>query len=974
MKRLMLLPLFYMIFYSLGCYHSTGIESPVSVVSRTDENNAKYYVSKSPKTMGAYNDFYLANNRFDVIVDGGILGERSQNFLAPTGGTIVDITNIAVDALGNKKSYNNDNINQIFQVVNNSIDLPIAYTEIRVDTISDNSASLVCNGFVMDKKGVFASCGFNVDSSTGLVKDLPVTTVYYIERNSYYLKMTTVIENKSNKVAPIFTVGDFVYTGGNTFRRFVPAPGYGYSPEQGSKGEIYASYVGFEQHVSPFQAFVEFSPDDGVVMCQFDSSNQAYEKSGGQYTVVSKVGKKNDVISPNGSITFERYLIPALSSNVYTAFFNALNIFEQNKNNPRNYMVDIAKISGYVNYNFDQQNMIVQFEQIIPGDYFNGDEIINSPVPVPMVSYRTSKTGGFSVYLPAGSYQLRVWGNGVKDYVENTYTFYDQGDPDVEGDEVQEERQIIVEDGSKLDVGEISIYPGLIGRVEAISRDSSGQNIPSRVSIFSSEPSKVIDFGEQEEVEYGSLNYYFLYYGDRKIDLELGDYQFVFSAGPLYDIAVKDVSISEGQDEDGNPIVNITPKQVEAGLKKVVDNGDYVPFDPAVLSDYSYNCSVNYIERVMEALSEHVKVIMAADVNTVADYGKYLAAIKARYKKETTHSISLTEDDVRVLYGATVKSFYPKKATPEGFGEFLLFPVKRVEGKKGYGIGETGDRDFATIYDNLKINMGINSLYAGLVDPRDPSSIPNGVKRGLFAALALPIPANLDHPFFSRGSEHGTDTTNNAFSLIELLENVKYADYLKNRLDWFNILNSGYKKLAYGASNWPGATPYFTGNPRTYVYYHRGENEEFKEEDFLTQFATGHSFVSTGPFLDVKVNSSIPGDTISVNSNTVEVSINIQAPAWIPVNEVRVIVNGEVKYRESVPESSNVKRYSKTIDVALPSNDSYIVVECGATLEDIANGILPGGDFSRIYPGVQPLAFTNPIFIDRDGDGKWHGK
>ncbi len=965
--------LLFLFFIGSACYHSTGIEAPVSVVSQTDENNAKLYISNSPKTMGAYSDYYLSNNRFDVIVDGGILGERKQNFLAPTGGTIVDITNISVDALGNKRSYNNDNINQIFQVVNNSLDLPVAYTEIRVDTISDESASLVCKGFVMDKAGVLANAGFSVDSQTKLVKDLKVTTIYYIERNSTYLKMTTVVENTSGREAPVFTVGDFVFTGGNTYRRFVPAPGYGYSPENSAHGVVYAPFVAFEQHVQPFQALIEFSPDDGVIMCKFDSSNQAFNKSGGTYTVVSKVGKPSDTVAPHSSITFERYIIPSLSANMYTAFFNALNIFEENNSNPRNFMIDLAKISGYVNYNFDQQNMIVQFEQIIPGKYFDGNEIINSPVPVPMIAYRTSETGGFSVYLPAGSYQMRVWGNGVKDYVENSYTFYDQGDPDVEGDEIEEERQIIVEPGSKLDVGEISLYTDLVGGVETVVKDSSGNIIPARISVFPADTSKTVNFGEQEEVENGSLNYYFLYYGDRKMYLELGDYSFVVSAGPLYSISVNDVGISKGEDEDGNPVINITPEKVEVSLNKVVDNGDYIPFDPAVLTNFSYNCTVNGVERVMEALSEHVKVIMTADVNTVTDLQDFYTALRARYNKETSTKIEFNEDDIRVLTGATIKSFSPKSAYPEGFGEYLIFPVKRVEGLKGFGIGETGDREFATIYDSIKTKMEIENLYCGLINPRDNSQLVNGIKRGLFQALNLPVPATLDNWYFSRVSEHGTGTRNDVFSLIEVLENVKYGDYLRNRADWFNILNSGEKKLAFGASNWPGATPYFTGSPRTYVYYPVTENG-FNQDEFLAQFASGHSFVSTGPFLDVKVNSAIPGDTVAVSSDSVDVSIKIQAPDWIPVDEVRVIVNGEVVYRESVPVSNNVNRYSKTVNVALPSNDSYIIVECGATLENIEAGVLPQGYFAKVYPEVQPLAFTNPIFVDRDGDGKWHEK
>ncbi len=969
MKYKNFLVLFLLFLTGTGCYHSTGIEAPVSVVSRTDENNAANYISTSPKTMGAYNDFYLSNNKFDVIVDGGVLGERRQNFLAPTGGTIVDITNISVDALGVKTSYNNDNINQIFQVINNDVNLPVAYTSIKVDTISDDSASLVCTGYVMDKSGFLENAGFTVDSETRLVKDLVVTTVYYIERNSDYLKLTTVLENKSSVNAPIFTLGDFVFTGGNTYRRFVPAPGYGYAPVHGTNKPVYAPFVSFEQHILPYQALIEFSPDDGVIMCEFDPSGVDYPEGGGRYTVVSKVAKTTDTLPGNESITFERYIIPAISSNAYTAFYNALNVFKDVQDNPRNIMTNLSKISGYVNYNFKQQNMLVQFEQILPGYVFDGDEIVNSPIPVPVLSYRTSATGGFSVYLPAGAYQIRVKGNGVKDYVENTYTYFDAGDLEVEGDEFEEERQIIVEEGASLDVGEITLYDGLVGDSQVIIRDSAGNIIPGRVTVFASN-GEPVNFGTQDEVEGGSLNYYFLYYGDRKVKLKLGDYQFYTTAGPLYSLSIDTVSLTEGVDEEGLTIVNVTPETLEVSLNKVVDNGNYIPFDPAVLTQFSYNCTVNGIERTMEALAEHVKIIMTADVNTVADLGDYHSALNGRYENETGNAIALNENDIRVLTGATIKSFNPKEANPKGFGEFLVFPVKRVDGLKGYGVGETGDREFATIYDSLKVNMGLDILYAGLLNPRSDSSLPNGVVRGLFQSLGIPVPATLNNEFFTRISEHGTGTTNNVFSMIEVLENTNYLDYLATRADWFSILNSGEKKVAFGASNWPGSTPYFTGTPRTYVYYN---SDTFVEDDFLAQFASGHSFISSGPFLDVKVNSAMPGDTLTVADNSVSVTINVKAPDWIPVDEVRVIVNGQIVFSEPI-YSTDVNRYSKTITVNLPDSDSYVVVECGAKLENIQAGIFPQGDFAKVYPGVQPIAFTNPIFIDRDGDGKWHGR
>ena len=115
---------------------------------------------------------------------------------------------------------------------------------------------------------------------------------------------------------------------------------------------------------------------------------------------------------------------------------------------------------------------------------------------------------------------------------------------------------------------------------------------------------------------------------------------------------------------------------------------------------------------------------------------------------------------------------------------------------------------------------------------------------------------------------------------------------------------------------------------------------------------------------------------------TSEVILRIQVSAtnWIPVDEVRVVSNGKVAAvfdAQSTPpvrpgpalpwsaRDDSVLRFEHEL-VLHVVRDSWILVEAGAPLDPVP----PPDPFAeQIVPGLIPLAFTNPIFIDLAGDG-----
>lgn len=951
------------VMFLISCYHSTGLQEPVSIVAKIDESNFEAYISKSPHEMASIGDYYVSNTKFSMVIDGGIVGERRQNFLAPTGGSIIDIDTILnIDSLGNKQTANNDYLNQIFQVINYDVNTPVAYTSISVSELSEFEATITLTGYPMDNSGLFANSGVTVDPNTKLVKSVLVETTYHIEKTDEYLTMTTVVKNNSNSVIPVKTVGDYHYLGGNAMRMFVSAPGYGYTPEIGTATPIYTPFISFDESKPQFSwiYYQVYAPDDGTLMVTFGNSTGEYKKSGNTFATVNKPENRNG-LAAGEAITFVRYIQPKASSAINTSLGNVPLDLRTNEENPINLNSKTGFITGTVVNGYQETEMIVTAEQIEPGAYYNGEEVVNSPIPIPVAATRLGSGGYFSLEVPTGIYQIRIRGNNVDNKIVNTFTYFDAGsDPDDTADDTEEIRPITIEEDKTISIGSIEISDSAQKSLQAISKDSIGTITSSRIVVTSN--GEVGNyFLDEEEGEKGSLCNYFLYYGDRKVPLTEGNYSLLFSKGFTYPIDKQDVSVTSTTDDEGVVTVTTSPETIEYTFNESVEREGYLAFDPVIRTAHSYNCSITPINRFIGALTEGLDIIMSNDINKVSEFLDIYASLESRYKNESSNTVTMDRDKLRLIYGVTAKSFYPGDKLPtSGFGEFSVFPVESKKGIKGFGVGDTGYRTFASVYDLIDRNS-TKTKYSMLLRPRSSVTTPNGIIQGLFNSLNLSVPATMTDSFFLKASELGTGTKNSDFSLIEILSGNHYNEYLQVREDWFNILLEGNKKFAMGGSGYNLVAPYFAGSPRTFVQY---TEDPFNEDNFLKEFALGHSFISSGPYLTVTIEGKTPGNDVTKSNGKVQVNIKVQAPSWVPVDELRIIVNGGVAETIDLSTKTGNLRYSDVIEVDVPDvPNSFIVVECGASIGEIASGVFPGGDFNLIYPGIQPIAFTNPFFI-----------
>src|SRR5262249_39418748 len=94
--------------------------------------------------------------------------------------------------------------------------------------------------------------------------------------------------------------------------------------------------------------------------------------------------------------------------------------------------------------------------------------------------------------------------------------------------------------------------------------------------------------------------------------------------------------------------------------------------------------------------------------------------------------------------------------------------------------------------------------------------------------------------------------------------------------------------------------------------------------------------------------------------------VEILAAPWVDVRRLELYIGGLRRGKPiEIPPSKNVQRYKSSIDLKV-NEDTYVVLIARgeSSLEPVVNP--PEG-----RPAPLPLGITNPIYLDRDGDGKW---
>jgi hypothetical protein len=173
------------------------------------------------------------------------------------------------------------------------------------------------------------------------------------------------------------------------------------------------------------------------------------------------------------------------------------------------------------------------------------------------------------------------------------------------------------------------------------------------------------------------------------------------------------------------------------------------------------------------------------------------------------------------------------------------------------------------------------------------------------------------------------------------------------RRDWNSFLLQGEKLTGTANSDSHDKTQQ-VALPRNMVAVMDDAVATFDVDAFCASIKAGNLYGTTGPLLEVTLSGTPMGGLHSGSSGTLQV--RVMTADWIDAGTLTVLVNGKAVHEGPVPEDG---RLSLDLDF---NQDAYVLMEVVGE---------PGEDYKVVYPGFIPYAFSNPIYVDADGDGTW---
>jgi hypothetical protein len=454
-------------------------------------------------------------------------------------------------------------------------------------------------------------------------------------------------------------------------------------------------------------------------------------------------------------------------------------------------------------------------------------------------------------------------------------------------------------------------------------RDENSAPIPARLTFRPvGDTAKLyfttIDIAREEAGAVAAFDRAFVLRGDADIRVPVGTYDVWVSHGPEWDTARERVTIAAGAETE-----------VHTRLRHVIDTPGWISADLHVHSAASLDSRVPMRDRVFQFVADGVDLIVATDHNVVADYAPVIAELGV-----SDLLASATGDEI----------------TTRQWGHFGAFPLPVDDGELGRGAIETGKRSAAQIFADVR-----SKAPGALIDVHHPR-LEHG-KIGYFALSDLDIATGR-----TRAAGFSFD-----FDAIEVLNGYQDSDRRtvgKVIGDWIGFLDAGKRVACTGNSDSHHMTFNLGGYPRNYVAMPGAVVARLDAGAVAAAVKAGHSYFTTGPLVEAALAGKTYGEVAHVPRGKVRLHVTVRAANWISVGKLTVLGPGNtVLASRAIPSSTAVVRFDDAIELDV-SRDGYAIVRVDGDRPMAPNV----GDVKSFM--VYPMAVTNPIWIDSDGDGK----
>jgi hypothetical protein len=529
--------------------------------------------------------------------------------------------------------------------------------------------------------------------------------------------------------------------------------------------------------------------------------------------------------------------------------------------------------------------------------------------------------------------------------------------------------------GATLELGDIAIPPAPELRVSV--RDGAGGPVPARVIVVGKGDTPSPHFGSSAGGS-PALNVALTDGdGDVALNLPAGTYDVYATHGPFWSVArQEDVVV-----DDGGAMVALALESLG-----VVPDG-FISADLHVHSAASFDSSLPINDRVRAFLAEGVDAIVATEHDIIFDYAPALATVESDLPPSWRGRL-------RTFVGLESTASLPHPDFPNTIGHHNAFPLTVQQGAHKNGAPMDEFIDVGTLYERLR---GVPSPVADpLVQLNHPRASRSGsVWLGYFDSCGFDPTTAFDpltHPCFRDSGPAGTRPFE--FDAMEVINGARASGFLMMARDWYALLRQ-----------WPGGPlPVGTANADSHrlVIDRAGYPVNLLRTDvalgalddatLVETLRSGAVAGSLGVFAWVEAApggtdgpTTSPGQILSA-AGEVDLHITVRAAPWIPVDEVRILAAGEIIQRialDSTPAdpygTAGVARFDDVVTVGPFGSDTFITIEAGFVMPDLIGLDEYGRLLLELGPspeplgtvasGAHPLAFTNPIFIDTNGDG-----
>lgn len=461
------------------------------------------------------------------------------------------------------------------------------------------------------------------------------------------------------------------------------------------------------------------------------------------------------------------------------------------------------------------------------------------------------------------------------------------------------------------------------GSIHVVAREN-GAAVPVRVQVMpaggQTVPSVPGNFGE-DGILSGRLHVDYAVTGEVTLPAPPGSWEVIVSRGYEYELVRKTVTVVANQ-----------TVEVAAPLDHDVDTTGIQCGDFHVHTWRSNDSGDRALQKVAQAVADGVEMPVRSDHEWVGDFSQEIAELGVQAFAFPIGSIELTSfevwghmgvfpltgDSTQVNNGAPKWQTFPTAAAPDT--KFAtLSPVKVFDAVRA--------RPEAPVVIINHPHSGVNYFpYVGY----DPVT----------------------------GTATGTEDWDTKFTLVEVFNNSSWSDNRNGTVeDWFGMLKAGRKVFATGSSDSHGIVGSPVGYPRTCVQVGTDDPRQLTANLVRDQLAAGHAFVSGGIYITARLGTAGPGDTTTGAGSPQMVDVTVQAPTWIDVSSIDVVVDGTtvdtipVMPGDADPQNPAI-RWKGQVPVTVRATGGFVVIA--------ASGTQP---LEPVHPGEKPFGATNPIFV-----------